>query len=132
MDLRAQFRTDAEGNYHLRTVLPCGYMIPMDGPVGDMIRAQRRHGFRPAHIHFLIGAAGHRELVTALYMQEDDHIGSDTVFGVTASLVTQPKNDPQSPLPNIPSIRYNFELGVDAGDGTGRVGADPSQIMKKH
>jgi len=60
MDLRGHFETDAQGNYFLRTVLPLGYMIPMDGPVGDMIRAQRRHGFRPAHIHFLIGAPGHR------------------------------------------------------------------------
>jgi protocatechuate 3,4-dioxygenase beta subunit len=130
MDLRGHFHTDANGNYHLRTVLPIGYMIPMDGPVGDMIRAQRRHGFRPAHIHFLIGAPGHRELVTALYMNEDDHIGSDTVFGVTASLVTTPKTDSASPRPDLPSIHYDFALGVEVGDGTGRVGADPSQILK--
>src|SRR6185503_15523213 len=37
MDLRGRFLTDSEGNYFLRTVAPCGYMIPMDGPVGDMI-----------------------------------------------------------------------------------------------
>jgi hydroxyquinol 1,2-dioxygenase len=36
--------------------LPLGYMIPMDGPVSDMIRAQKRHGYRPSHIHFLVGA----------------------------------------------------------------------------
>ena len=43
-----------------------------------MIRAQGRHGFRPAHIHFLISAPGYREVVTALYMGYDDHIDSDT------------------------------------------------------
>jgi protocatechuate 3,4-dioxygenase beta subunit len=87
MDMRGQFRTDANGNYYMRTVLPLGYMIPMDGPVSDMIRAQKRHGYRPSHIHFLVGAPGYRELVTALYAQGDEHIDSDTVFGVTDSLV---------------------------------------------
>lgn len=132
MDCRAQFQTDAQGNYHLRTVAPRGYLIPMDGPVGDMIRAQKRHGFRPAHIHFLIGAPGYRELTTALYLAGDDHIESDTVFGVTASLVTDVKeNDPNSPRRDLGSIRFDFTLGAATSDMLGRVGADPSQITKK-
>ena len=132
MDLRGTFHADAEGRYHLRTLRPLGYMIPMDGPVGDMIRAQRRHGFRPAHIHFMIGAPGYRELVTALYLRSDDHIDSDTVFGVTDSLVTETTaNDPSSPFPELPSIRFDFTLAAaEAKDDSGRVGADPSQILK--
>jgi hydroxyquinol 1,2-dioxygenase len=131
MDLRGVFQTDAQGNYYLRTLMPTGYMIPMDGPVGDMIRAQHRHGYRPAHIHFLIGAPGYRELVTALYMRQDDHIDSDTVFGVEDSLITMPKKgDAQSPYPDLPSIHFDFKLGAAAADGTGRVGADPSQLVK--
>jgi protocatechuate 3,4-dioxygenase beta subunit len=131
MDLRGVFTTDSDGRYSLRTLLPLGYMIPMDGPVGDMIRAQGRHGYRPAHIHFLISAAGYRELVTALYMRKDDHIDSDTVFGVEDSLITMPKEgDANSPFSNLPSIQFDFKLGMAAADGSGRVGADPSQILK--
>jgi protocatechuate 3,4-dioxygenase beta subunit len=132
MDLRGWYHTDAEGKYFLRTVRPLGYMIPMDGPVGDMIRAQRRHGYRPAHIHFMVGGDGYRELVTALYLRTDEHIDSDTVFGVTDSLVTETaKNDPASPFPNLPSIRFDFSLAAaTAEDASGRVGADPSQITK--
>src|SRR5579884_3733103 len=133
MDLRATFETNAEGRYWLRTVRPLGYMIPMDGPVGDMIRAQRRHGYRPAHIHFMVGAPGYRELVTALYLRNDDHIESDTVFGVTDSLIPETvSNDPNSPFPELPSIRFDFTLAA-AGEkeATGRVGADPSQITKR-
>jgi hydroxyquinol 1,2-dioxygenase len=136
MDLRATFHADAEGRYHLRTLRPLGYMIPMDGPVGDMIRAQRRHGYRPAHIHFMIGAPGYRELVTALYLRSDDHIDSDTVFGVTDSLVIETvAHDPLSPFPDLPSIRFDFTLAAaDAAAhgqaASGRVGADPSQIVK--
>jgi protocatechuate 3,4-dioxygenase beta subunit len=104
----------------------------MDGPVGDMIRAQGRHGFRPAHIHFLIGAPGHRELVTALYLRSDDHIDSDTVFGVTESLVTEiTPHDLKSPIPDLASIQFDFQLAAAlAEDASGRVGADPSKIVK--
>lgn len=132
MDLRGWYHADADGRYHLRTVRPLGYMIPMDGPVGDMIRAQGRHGYRPAHIHFLVGAPGYRELVTALYLRTDDHIDSDTVFGVTESLVTETvPNDPTSPLKGLPSIHFDFKLArATAEEATGRVGADPSQITK--
>jgi hydroxyquinol 1,2-dioxygenase len=132
MDLRGTFQTDAGGNYYLRTIAPLGYMIPMDGPVGDMIRAQKRHGYRPAHIHFIIGAPGYREVVTALYLQGDEHIDSDTVFGVTASLVTDVNaKDPASPIPNLPTIHFDAQLPAAQAVGSGRVGADPSQITRK-
>ena len=98
----------------------------------EAIRAQGRHGFRPAHIHFLIGAPGYRELVTALYLRSDDHIDSDTVFGVTESLVTDiTPDDPKSPFPDLPSIQFDFQLAAArAEDAPGRVGADPSEIVK--
>jgi len=132
MDLRGCFHADRDGRYWLRTVRPLGYLIPLDGPVGDLIRAQRRHGFRPAHIHFLVGAPAHRELVTALYLRNDEHIQSDTVFGVTDSLITETKTgDAESPLPNLPSIHFDFQLGAASSrEESGRVGADPSQIVR--
>lgn len=130
MDMRGNFRCDSEGRFHFRAVKPLGYYIPMDGPVGALIRAQERHGCRPAHIHFLIGADGYRELVTAIYLADDPHIDSDTVFGVSSSLVVSPRdNDPDAPIKGIPAIRYDFRLGRASDDETGRVGADPSQIL---
>jgi hydroxyquinol 1,2-dioxygenase len=132
MDLRGCFRADAEGRYYFRGVCPTGYMIPMDGPVGDMIRAQKRHGYRPAHIHFVIGAPGYRELVTALYVSGDSHIDSDTVFGVDQSLIVNLNRiDRSSPLPNLASIQYDFQLAAAKDQASGRVGADPSQISSK-
>jgi len=132
MDLRGRFYTDAQGRYHLRTICPVGYQIPMDGPVGDMIRAQARHGWRPSHIHFLISAKGYREAVTALYIDGDAHIDSDTVFGASDSLVVQVRqNDPASPIPGLSAIAYDFCLAaLDASEGSGRVGADPSELVR--
>jgi hydroxyquinol 1,2-dioxygenase len=129
MDLRANFRCDEQGRYHFRTVRPLGYSIPMDGPVGEMVRAQNRHGFRPSHIHFLIGGEGYRELVTALYFADDEHIDSDTVFGVSGSLVVGAKDDPASPIPGLKAVHYDFRLAHAQPGDTGRVGADPSQLM---
>lgn len=131
MDLRGRFRADAEGRFHMRTVKPVGYSIPMDGPVGKLVKQQKRHGMRPAHIHVLVAAEGYRELVTALYFGDDPNIGSDTVFGVSSSLIVEAAMGvPGSPRPDLPSIRYDFRLSRRAaGETGGRVGADPSQIL---
>jgi protocatechuate 3,4-dioxygenase beta subunit len=130
MDMRGDFRTDANGNYHFRTVRPLGYSIPMDGPVGRLVHSQHRHGFRPSHIHFLIGAPGCRELVTALYFGDDENIASDTVFGVSRALVVRARaDDPEAPIEGIGAVRYDFQLARAANDGAGRVGADPAAFM---
>jgi hydroxyquinol 1,2-dioxygenase len=130
MDMRGIFTTDAEGRYHFQTVRPLGYSIPMDGPVGEMVIKQNRHGFRPSHIHCLIGAEGHRELVTALYFGDDPNIDSDTVFGVSKSLVIEAKDDPASPIQGLRAVHYDFRLAKAAPGESGRVGADPTKLMK--
>ena len=72
-----------------------------------------------------------RELVTALYLSGDDHLESDTVFGVTDSLVVEVKDsDPSAPMQGLPSIRFDFSLAESKDTTMGRVGADPSQIIR--
>jgi hydroxyquinol 1,2-dioxygenase len=130
IDYRGTFHTDAQGKYHLRTVRPLGYFIPMDGPVGDLVRAQGREGCRPAHIHFLISAAGFRELVTALYIP-DRYLESDVVFGASPELVVHEEaNDPEAPVQGLSSIRFDFALAREgsADFAGGRVGADPTKL----
>ena len=132
IDYRGVFETDADGRYWLRTVLPVGYSIPMDGPVGTLAKAQARHGMRPAHIHVLVGAKGYRELVTALYLEGDPHLVDDTVFGVSSDLVAKvEQTDPRCPLQGLPSIRFDIRLAreSDADSAGGRVGADPSKFV---
>jgi hydroxyquinol 1,2-dioxygenase len=130
IDMRGNVRCDEQGRFQVRTLVPLGYSIPMDGPVGALVRQQGRHGCRPAHIHVLIGAPGYRELVTALYFGDDPHIDSDTVFGVSKALVVRPRaDDPEAPIQGIPAVRYDFRLGHAHGEDSGRVGADPKQVM---
>ena len=85
-NLRGRFETDAEGRFHFRTLRPAGYPVPTDGPCGEMLRAQRRHPWRPAHIHFMISCEGYRTLVTQVFDDSDGAIESDVVFGVTPAL----------------------------------------------
>lgn len=133
IDCRGTFFADASGNYLVRTVRPLGYYIPLDGPVGQMVLAQKRHGMRPAHIHFLVAAPGYRELVTALYLAGDEHLEDDVVFGASGDLVVDVKaNDPASPAPGLPSVHFDFSLAreSEADKTAGRVGADPAQVTK--
>lgn len=85
-NLRGRYRTDAQGRYAIRTIVPVCYPIPTDGPVGRMLEATRRHPWRPAHLHFMITAPGHSALVTHLFNQNDPYLDSDAVFGVKDSL----------------------------------------------
>jgi hydroxyquinol 1,2-dioxygenase len=134
VDYRGVLTTDANGVYVLKTVKPLGYSIPMDGPVGAMVKAQARHGMRPAHIHFLVGASGYRELVTALYLRDDPHLADDVVFGSSGDLaVDVVANDPDCPIKGMPSIRFDMRLSREsaADKVSGRVGADPSTMIKQ-
>jgi hydroxyquinol 1,2-dioxygenase len=133
IDYRGVFSTDKDGVYMLRTVKPIGYSIPMDGPVGGMIKAQGRHGMRPAHIHFLVGLPGYRELVTALYLRDDPHLADDVVFGSSDDLAVDiDRNDPNCPIKGLPSIRFDMRLSREgeADKTSGRVGTDPAAIMR--
>ena len=60
MNLRGKFTTDSDGHFSFRSVKPAGYPIPVDGPVGDLLRAQGRHNLRPAHLHFLVASTASR------------------------------------------------------------------------
>ena len=132
MNNRGIFNTDANGNYLLRTVSPRDYSIPMDGPVGAMVQAQKRHGMRPAHIHLLISAPDYRELVTALYLSTSKYLATDVVFGSSSEdLVAEVNNaDPNCPIKGMQSVKYDFKLSrmSDADRRSGRVGSDPSKV----
>jgi protocatechuate 3,4-dioxygenase beta subunit len=87
MNLRGRFVSDAAGRFDFRSVKPAGYPIPIDGPVGELVKATRRHNYRPAHLHFMIYKPGFKTLITQIYSPDDEHIDSDVQFGVTRALI---------------------------------------------
>ena len=84
---RGRFITDGNGKFHFWTIKPTCYPVPTDGPVGEMLNGQGRHPWRPAHLHFMIQAPGHRKLVTHIFDRADKYLDSDAVFGVKEELV---------------------------------------------
>jgi hydroxyquinol 1,2-dioxygenase len=96
---RGLFTADQDGAYWFRTIVPTHYPIPTDGPVGTLLEATKRHPYRPAHIHFIVTAPGHRPLTTHIFVAGGPYIESDAVFAVKKSLITEfiPADDPQQP-----------------------------------
>jgi len=87
MNLRGKFFTDKDGRMAFRSVKPAGYPIPIDGPTGELLRAQGRHNMRPAHLHFLASKDGFKTLISQIYVADDKFIDSDVQFGVTRHLI---------------------------------------------
>ena len=69
--------------HRFRSIKPAGYPIPVDGPVGDLLRAQGRANMRPAHLHFLIYKPGFKTHISQVYSDDDPHLETDSQFGVT-------------------------------------------------
>lgn len=84
---RGVLRADAQGCFEFHTIVAEPYPIPTDGPVGDLLRATQRHPWRPAHLHFMVTAAGHETLITHVFRDGDPYLDSDAVYGVRQSLV---------------------------------------------
>ncbi|KAF2111703.1 cathecol 1,2-dioxygenase [Lophiotrema nucula] len=86
-DGRAVLRSDDEGVFWFKAIVPVPYKIPDDGPVGKMLRQLGRHPWRPSHMHFMFEKEGYDHLITALYLRGDPYETSDAVFGVKESLI---------------------------------------------
>jgi hydroxyquinol 1,2-dioxygenase len=87
MNLRGLFRTDADGSFSFESVKPAGYPVPTEGPTGALLRAQGRHNYRPAHVHFLIYKPGFKTITSQVYDPEDPNLETDSQFGVTKALI---------------------------------------------
>jgi len=87
MNLRGTFTTQADGSFAFRSVKPAGYPVPTEGPTGALLRAQKRHNFRPAHLHFLVVKPGFKSVASQVYDPDDPHLETDSQFGVTRALV---------------------------------------------
>ncbi len=116
MNLRGQFTTDADGRIAFRSIKPSGYPVPLDGPTGDLLRAQRRHNLRPAHLHFLIAKPGYKTHISQVYADDDPNLETDSQFGVTERLIGTFKRHDSGPPPAADiagpwyTLSYTFEI----------------------
>jgi len=116
-NLRGVFETDTNGEYWFRSVKPRSYPIPDDGPVGKLLAALGRHPNRPAHLHFIVQAAGFDPVVTHIFPPDCPYLREDPVFGVKEVLIADfQKNDRQDESEKVGfsgpfwSVEWNFTL----------------------
>ena len=103
---RGVLQANGKGAYHFRSILAEAYPIPDDGPVGDLLKATRRHPWRPAHLHFMIKAPGYETLITHVFRNGDPYLDSDAVFGVRQSLIADWVQQPDGRY----LVEYDFVL----------------------
>ncbi len=127
MNLRGKFTTDQNGHIDFRSVKPAGYPIPVDGPVGELLRAQGRHNMRPAHLHVLAAKDGFKTLVSQVYVPDDPHIETDVQFGVTRHLIghyVRHENEP-APAPDVEGPWYSLDYTFTMEPGRARLPRPP-------
>jgi catechol 1,2-dioxygenase len=128
MNLRGKFITDADGKFGFRSVKPAGYPIPIDGPVGDLIRAGKRHHYRPAHLHFLIFKEGFKTLISQIYVNDDDRLETDVQFGVTKALIGDyVRHDGPAPASDVKGEWYSLDQTFVMEPGKARLPKPPIQ-----
>lgn len=111
MNLRGKFTTDANGEFSFHSIKPAGYPIPTNGPVGALLNAQKRHNFRPAHLHFLVYKPGYKTVTSQIYSPDDPHLETDSQFGVTRALLARyelHENEPPS-MPGVTGAWYSLQ-----------------------
>lgn len=105
-NLRGVVVTDDEGRFAISTIQPAPYQIPTDGPTGKLIEAAGWHPWRPAHLHIMVRAGGHRTITTQLYFAGGDWLDSDVAQAVKPELVLDPQDDGTGTRRST----YDFEL----------------------
>ncbi|QPG94032.1 hypothetical protein C2857_004223 [Epichloe festucae Fl1] len=108
-NLRGIFHTDARGKYSLYCLKPTPYPVPTDGPAGKLLKMMDRHVFRPAHIHLMVQAKGHKPLTTQIFDKDCKYLADDSVFAVKDELSVSfapREGDAQAAL----ELEYNVTL----------------------
>jgi hydroxyquinol 1,2-dioxygenase len=112
---RGKIKTDEAGRYSFRSVKPADYPVPVDGPVGIMMKHQGRKPDRPGHVHLIVTAPGFAPVVTQIFAADSRVLDDDAVFGVKRSLAAQFVRHPAGTGPHglevdVPYYTVDFEM----------------------
>jgi hydroxyquinol 1,2-dioxygenase len=114
-ELRGRVKANEKGEYAFASYKPKFYSIPMDGPVGELVRNTTNNHMRPAHMHAIVSAPGYQQVITHVFVEGDPHLDGDAVFAVKDSLVAKYKkvNDAAEAkklgMPN-PFLKLNWDF----------------------
>src|SRR3954466_12896678 len=121
-ELRGRVKANAKGEYAFKSYKPKFYSIPVDGPVGELVRATGNHHMRPAHMHAIVSAPGYAPVITHVFVEGDPYLDGDAVFAVKDSLIGKYRKVDDAaeakrlgmPTPFL-RLDWDFHLAADAG-----------------
>lgn len=128
-NLRRRIKTDENGRYTARSIIPSGYGCPPEGSTQALLNQLGRHGNRPAHIHFFISKPGYKHLTTQINLAGDDYTYDDFAFATREELVVEanriedPDRAEQFSL-NKPFTEVEFNIQL--------VSTDKSELQTRH
>ncbi|HZQ72677.1 MAG TPA: dioxygenase [Burkholderiales bacterium] len=121
-ELRGRVKANANGEYAFKSYKPKFYSVPVDGPVGELIRATGNHHMRPAHMHAIVSAPGYQQVITHVFVEGDRYLDQDAVFAVKDSLVgkyvkvSDAAEAKKLGMPNpFLKLTWDFKLAPDVG-----------------
>jgi hydroxyquinol 1,2-dioxygenase len=121
-ELRGRVKANAQGEYAFKSYKPKFYSVPIDGPVGDLIRATTNNHMRPAHMHAIVSAPGYQQVITHVFTDGDPHLDSDAVYAVKDSLVAKYRkvtDAAEAKKLGMPSpflkLEWDFHLAPESG-----------------
>ena len=121
-ELRGRVKANAKGDYAFKSYKPKFYSVPIDGPVGDLIRATGNHHMRPAHMHAIVSAPGYQQVITHVFVEGDKYLDEDAVFAVKNSLIakyTKVTDQAEAKRLGMPSpfvkLEWDFKLAPESG-----------------
>ena len=98
---------------------PPAIRCPPTGPSASLLRAQLRHPYRPAHLHLLAFKPGYKTLITQVFVDDDEHLESDVVFGVTRHLIGDfRRHEGDAPEPGVeaPWFSLDYAFVMEPGE----------------
>jgi hydroxyquinol 1,2-dioxygenase len=121
-ELRGRVKANDKGEYAFASYKPTSYSIPVDGPVGKIVRATGNHHMRPAHMHAIVSAPGFEQVITHVFVDGDPYLDGDAVFAVKNSLIGRYEKVDDAALakklgmPNpFEKLEFDFRLAPDTG-----------------
>ena len=79
-----------------------------------MMKTAERNVWRPAHLHVRVDAPGCEMLTTELFIEGDEYLDNDAVFGVKDSLVINwGRNDSQEKAEKLDIASPFYEIEFD-------------------
>ena len=128
-NLRRRIKTDEQGRYVARSIIPSGYGCPPEGSTQALLNQLGRHGQRLAHIHFFISAPGHKHLTTQINLAGDEFTYDDFAFATRDELVVEARQVEHSSdgekhgvTGPITEVEFNFQL----------VSTDKAELQARH